>query len=124
MCFCTLCYFVPTAYTSGSILLARPPSRPPPIKPDDNQPVVRPAEESPPASYKSPRSFGDSQTTLVTSEPFTVTGGPGKGQLQPPQNMPFSDLHNYDGDEGMDNESHDQDSRVSELLEGEGILLC
>lgn len=57
----------------------------------------------------------------MTSESFAVIGGPGKGQLQPPQNIPFPDLHGRDGDEGMDIESCDQDSKVSELLEGEGI---
>ena len=124
MCLYELYAFVPTAYTSGSILLARPPSQPPPIKPDDDQPVVRPAEESPPASFDSPRLFGDSQTALATSESFAVTGAPGKGQLQPPQNIPFPDLYSCDGDKGMDIESCDQDSKVSELLEGEGIKLC
>ena len=117
--------FVPTAYPRGTILLAHPPSQPPPIKPDDNQPVVQPAEESPPASFNSSRSFGDSQTTaLVTSESFAVTA-PGKGQLQPPQNIPFPDLRSCgsDGDEineGMPMESHDQNSRESLELEGEG----
>ena len=124
--------FVPTyhaVFASGSILLAYPPSLPPPIKPDDNQPVVRPAEESPPASLDSSRSFGDSQaaTALVTSDlksTFTATGAPGKGQLQPSHNRPFPDLHScgLEDDEGMDIKSRDQDSEVSELLEGEGII--
>ena len=81
--------------------------------------MVHPAEESPPASFDSARSFGDSPpTALVTSAgPFTV----GKGQLQPPHNIPFPDVHNCDGDQGVDVESRDQESRVSELLEGEGM---
>ena len=88
--------------------------------------MVRPAEESPPASFnESPRSFGDSETTaLITSESFAVTA-PGKGQLQPPQNIRFPDLCSCgnDGDEiseGMPMESHDQNSRESLELEGEG----
>lgn len=116
--------FVPTAYSSGSILLASPPSQPPPIKPDDNQPVVHPAEESPPDSFDSTRSFGDSQTAWVTTvESFAVAADPtGKGQLQAPHNRPFPDFHSCgEGDKGMDIESRDQDSRISELLEGEGI---
>ena len=73
--------FVHTAYPSGSILFASPPSQPPPIKPDDNQPVVHPAEESPPDSFDSTRSFGagDSHTARVTTvepESFAVAGDP------------------------------------------------
>ena len=117
--------FVHTAYPCGSILFASPPSQPPPIKPDDNQPVVHPAEESPPDSFDSTRSFGagDSHTARVTTvepESFAVAGDPaGKGQLQAPHNKPFPDFHSCgEGDKGMD---IDQDSRISELLEGDGI---
>ena len=125
-CQCIRVYvFVPTAYPSGSVLFASPPSQPPPIKPDDNQPVVHPAEESPPDSFDSARSFGacDSQTARVTTaESFAVADPTGRGQLQAPHNRPFPDFHSCgEGDKGMDIESRDQDSRISELLEGEGI---
>ena len=110
-------YVNPAAtFSSGSTLIARPPSRPPPIKPDDNQPVVRPAEESPPASFGSCRgSFGDAPThALVASESFVVPP-PGRDVerlLQPTPNV-FSNLLSRDDcaefKEGIGIESHDQD---------------
>lgn len=91
--------------------------------------MVQPAEESPPASFDSSRSFGDSQiATLVTSESFqAAVTAPGKEQLQLPQNIPFPDLRSSDDDgaeikEGtsMTMESHDQNSKELLELEGEG----
>ena len=114
--------YILTVYSSGSILLASPPSRQPPIKPDDNQPVIRPAEESPPASFHSCRLVGDEQTALVTSTSLAVAA-PGKEQLPHPQNIPFLDLRcsGNDNDEikaDMGMESHEESVTLSE---GEGI---
>ena len=88
-----------TAYYSGSVLVGEPPSRLPPIKPSDDQPVVKPAEESPHNSFDSRRSVGEAGVLVPPQRVVAPSALPSLDKEEVPckKNVPF--LHSRGGDE-------------------------
>ena len=87
-----------TVFFSGSVLVANPPpSQQSPIKPDDNQPMVKPSEESPTPSFHSCRgSFGNQQSLILLPAVLTVPQQLDEEHLPHEQNAPF--ICSCDGD--------------------------
>ena len=74
-----------------------PPSQQSPIKPDDNQPIIKPSEESPTPSFHSCRGSFGNQQSLILPAVLAVPQQLDKVQLPHQQNAPF--ICSCDGDD-------------------------